>query len=487
MVRHISAVAVAALASLAPVVSGCSDGGTEPIEVGVGPEGGSFALLDSLIVISVPAGAVASRVVLTGALESTAPTNPLLVPGTAVRLGPSGTTFAQPITITVRYGALVASLPAGVRESELRIGKVVGSAWTYPGGSPTIDEGQNRLSATFTSFSVFGIVAVPAATVTLSPGAAATTVGNSVSLTAEVRDADDVLLPDRVVSWSSLEPAIATVNDGSVNGVSVGVARIVASAEGKADTVEVTVGAGSGVEPFVEEDFSTYTSTADLIANPRGIYATVEDFRPGQIVLDEGVGFGTSTKSMRYDYPDRTAEGGSGATGRCTDYTISRMLRTTGKKHVWVEVYARFSPNFTVRAPSEWNCTSAAELKFIFGAVTGGTSRFNLEFQANRWIFGYPGNETAVVRDGAPTPSSFWDGQWHRFRFEFKVSSATDVADGAARAWVDDLQIADISGVVINRTGLYGIPLARNINQGPGQPQSLWWGRIRIYDSNPGW
>src|SRR5690606_19104817 len=97
MVRHISAVAVAALASLAPVVSGCSDGSTAPIEIGVGPEGGSFALLDSLIVITVPAGAVTERVVLTGALEGAAPANPLLVPGTAVRLGPTGTSFTQPI------------------------------------------------------------------------------------------------------------------------------------------------------------------------------------------------------------------------------------------------------------------------------------------------------------------------------------------------------------------------------------------------------
>jgi hypothetical protein len=389
--------------------------------------------------------------------------------------------------MTVRYGGFVPSLPSGVRESELRIAKVVGGAWTYPGGSPTIDEAQNRLTATFSSFSVFGIVAVPAATVVVTPGVAETTVGNSVSLTAEVRDAGDVVLPDRVVSWNSLEPAIATVAAGSVSGVSVGVARIVASAEGKADTVEVTVGAGSAAVPFLEEDFSTYTSTANLLANPNNYYATAEDFRTGQINLDESVGFGGSTKSMRYDFPDRTGEGGSGTSGRCTDYTISRMLKTDGRKHVWIEVYARFSPNFVVRAPDAWGCTSASELKFLFGSVTGGPSRFNLEFQTNRWIFGYPGNETAVVRDGSPAPSTLWDGQWHRFRFEFKVSSATDVADGAARAWVDDVQIADVSGVVINRTGLYGIPLGRNLNQGPGQLQSIWWGRIRLYETNPGW
>lgn len=491
MVRHISAVALAVLATLAPGIGGCSDGSTAPIAVGVGPEGGTFALLDSLIIIEVPPGAVASRVVLTGQLEPSVPANALLVPGTSVRLGPTGTTFAQPITITVRYGAFVPSLPAGVREGELRIAKVESGVWTYSGASPTIDEGQNRLAAQFSSFSVFGIVGIPAATVSIVQATPATTVGNTVVLTAQVRAGDNTLLPDRPVSWNSLDQGIATVSaNGTVTGVSAGDARIVAAAEGRSDTVSVEVtapGGGGDVEPVVEEDFSTYTSTSNMLSNPRNIFVPAEEIRTSQIFLDESVGHGTSTKSMRYDFPDRTGEGGSGTSGRCTDYSISRMLRTDGRKHVWVEVYARFSANFTVRAPAEWNCTSAAEYKFLFGSVSSGTGRYNLEFQTNRWIFGYPGNETAVVKDGSPTPSSFWDGQWHRFRFEFKVSSSTDVADGIARAWVDDHLLGDLSGVVINRSGMYGIPLGRNMNQGPGQLQSVWWGRVRIYDSNPGW
>ena len=34
---------------------------------------------------------------------------------------------------------------------------------------------------------------------------------------------------------------------------------------------------------------------------------------------------------------------------------------------------------------------------------------------------------------------------------------------------------------------LYGVALGRNINQGPDHLQSLWWGRIRAWDTNPGW
>lgn len=473
MVRHISAVAVAALASLAPVVSGCSDGGTEPIEVGVGPEGGSFALLDSLIVISVPAGAVASRVVLTGALESTAPTNPLLVPGTAVRLGPSGTTFAQPITITVRYGALVASLPAGVRESELRIGKVVGSAWTYPGGSPTIDEGQNRLSATFTSFSVFGIVAVPAATVTLSPGAAATTVGNSVSLTAEVRDADDVVLPDRVVSWSSLEPAIATVTGGSVNGVSAGVARIVASAEGKADTVEVTVSAdpGGGAEPVFVEDFSTYSSTANFLSDPRGIYQDAEDFRTDRIFLDEAVGFGGSSKSMRYDYPSGTG----------TDYTVSRMLEmpTGTSQEVWVEVTIRFTPDFTIAGNGQG---AGPALKLMHVEQNGVAGRFGLNFEGSSLRAEGPNDQydPLYITTGVSV-STIFNGDWHTIRYHVRLG-----ANDFHEVWVDGVHRGskEANSAANN---LWGIALARNLNMLSDRAMSMWWGRVRIWNANPGW
>jgi len=29
--------------------------------------------------------------------------------------------------------------------------------------------------------------------------------------------------------------------------------------------------------------------------------------------------------------------------------------------------------------------------------------------------------------------------------------------------------------------------LGRNMNQGPAQPTSVWWGRIQAWNQNPGW
>ncbi|MCU0623007.1 MAG: Ig-like domain-containing protein [Gemmatimonadaceae bacterium] len=64
----------------------------------------------------------------------------------------------------------------------------------------------------------------------------------TVPLVATPEAEDRTPLPERVVSWRSLEPAVAAVAaDGTVTGVTAGEARIVAASEGFADTARVTV------------------------------------------------------------------------------------------------------------------------------------------------------------------------------------------------------------------------------------------------------
>jgi len=47
--------------------------------------------------------------------------------------------------------------------------------------------------------------------------------------------------------------------------------------------------------------------------------------------------------------------------------------------------------------------------------------------------------------------------------------------------------VSDMPNVVVNRTGIWAVHLARNINQGPDHPQNIWWGRVRLWNTNPGW
>jgi len=355
-------------------------------------------------------------------------------------------------------------------------------------GSATVTATSEGKSGT----STIAVTVAPVASVTVSPASASVTVGGTVQLTATPRDASGNPLTGRVVTWSSSNTGRATVSgSGLVSGVAAGSATITATSEGKSGTSAVTM-AGTGSAASLAEDFSTYTSTADLLANPRGIFATVEDINTSRIVLDMTRGYGASSRSMRYDFPDRTGEGGSGTSGRCSSFTVSRSVAFTEVSEVWVEIYVMFSAGFTTLAPAAWGCTSNAEYKFIFGHVFPSANRFNLNkgtFGTN-WTWGHPDDEPGV---GGTPPGSIYgsqsvsDGQWHQYRLHMKVSTPNGAANGVARFWLDGVLIKEFPNAVINRSTIWGLALGRNMNQGPDHPQSVWWGAIRVWNTSPGW
>ncbi|PYP16400.1 MAG: hypothetical protein DMD52_07815 [Gemmatimonadetes bacterium] len=228
-------------------------------------------------------------------------------------------------------------------------------------------------------------------------------------------------------------------------------------------------------------------STADLLSDPRGFYTVLEDANPAQIALDQTTGYGGSSKSMRYTFPDRSAD----TTGRCHDYPVGRNIALPAHvQQVWIEAYVKFSANFRTLAPGSWGCKSNAEYKFIFGRVTGG-SRFNLlsGTYGYAWTFGVPFDEQG---DGGSPPHDIpggdvvWDGQWHQYRLYLKVSSAPGQPDGAAKFWLDGALLKEYSRFAINASDIYGVALGRNMNQGPAQESYVWWGRISAWRSDPG-
>ena len=149
-----------------------------------------------------------------------------------------------------------------------------------------------------------------------------------------------------------------------------GTAFVKASVASLVDSSEVTVVSASGVPPDFEEDFSSYTTTAHMLSDPRNIYSTEDDTNSG-ISLDTSMGVGALTQSMKYTYPNRTGSG-----GRCNDFSITRGIRfdragVLGRnvQEYWWEIYVRFSANFTTVAPSSWNCTSNKDFKVIVGGL----------------------------------------------------------------------------------------------------------------------
>lgn len=238
--------------------------------------------------------------------------------------------------------------------------------------------------------------------------------------------------------------------------------------------------ASPSVAPLVLEDFSTYTSTAQLLANPRGIWATVEAKNTSRITLDT-LSYGASNRSMRYDWPTIGAS--------CQDYSIKPgMLLIPGKlTHVWVEFVVRFSPNFAVNAGAS-GCGAEYKLASL-GDYSHGVGRWNVpEMQADQFNVGAPWVGSDLTIDKIIAPSTLWDGKPHVFRIEAALGIGKPT--GIFRFWVDGRLHASQTGFTTDPShqviDIFGPGL--NINQGPSVAgMQMWWHRIAIYATNPGW
>jgi trimeric autotransporter adhesin len=79
------------------------------------------------------------------------------------------------------------------------------------------------------------------ATVTVTPSPLSMSTGQTRQLAATVKDQNGTVVTNRVVTWTSSNPAVATVAGGVVSGFTTGTAIITATSEGKSGTASVTV------------------------------------------------------------------------------------------------------------------------------------------------------------------------------------------------------------------------------------------------------
>jgi uncharacterized protein YjdB len=101
----------------------------------------------------------------------------------------------------------------------------------------------NTGSHTVCNFALSGTAPpAPVASVTLSPASATVNEGQSLQLTATLKDANGNVLTGRSITWTSSNTAAATVNStGLVTGVVAGSATITATSEGQSGTSAITV------------------------------------------------------------------------------------------------------------------------------------------------------------------------------------------------------------------------------------------------------
>lgn len=125
----------------------------------VGPSGAAITAAGGNVSLTVPEDAVEGTIGLTLQGASNVPPDAGLVTATAFDFGPTGTTFAQPVTVTIAY--LPANIPAGVEEGSLRLHTLVGDQWELVPGS-TVNTDNNTVSGSVSHFSVFAAVSAAA-------------------------------------------------------------------------------------------------------------------------------------------------------------------------------------------------------------------------------------------------------------------------------------------------------------------------------------
>jgi uncharacterized protein YjdB len=180
----------------------------------------------------------------TAAITVTAVTVP--VASVTVSPAPASVLVGQTVQLTATpkdaNGATLTGRAVTWASSNTSVGTVSGSGLVtgVVAGSTTItatSEGKNGTSAVTVT-----ALAVPVASVTVSPASASVFVGQTSQLTATPRDANGNPLTGRTITWASSPSSIASVNgSGLVTGVVTGSGTVSATSEGQTGSAAITV------------------------------------------------------------------------------------------------------------------------------------------------------------------------------------------------------------------------------------------------------
>jgi trimeric autotransporter adhesin len=151
-----------------------------------------------------------------------------------------GTTLALQSQITDAFGNVLTGRPISYTSEAPAIATV-----SATGVVSAIAPGDARIVATSegkTGAATVRVIAVPVASVQLSPATGLVNTGQTLALSVVTRAADGTVLTGRQVNWQSGAPAVATVSSsGVVTGVAPGVAAILATVDGVTAISTVTV------------------------------------------------------------------------------------------------------------------------------------------------------------------------------------------------------------------------------------------------------
>lgn len=287
---------------------------------------------------------------------------------------------------------------------------------------------------------------VPVASVSVSLAFSSLNPGEMTQATATTRDANNIVLTGRAISWSSSNTSVATVSSsGVVTALAVGgPIQITATSESKSGSAALTVAAppppppgGSvepaGMTPVTERPFSAITEDGWSLE-----YGTSQNLSIQQDALAPKSAL--SILEMRFPAgftagaaPNSLERGLSGGTTLYFAYWMKVSSNWYGQEtstnkvfHFWIGGLNRLYTS--VHGAGNGALSTWVNIQ---GVVTGGQfdGGTNGDFGPN---LGAPGT---IVR-----------GQWHHYEFIFKANTSGQ-ADGSIEWWLDGVKVGSKGGI----------------------------------------
>jgi uncharacterized protein YjdB len=342
-------------------------------------------------------------------------------------------------------------------------------------------------------------------------------IGQTLQLTAVAYDGSGNQV-STAITWSSSDPAIATVSgSGVVTARAVGVAAITALASccSEAGTSQITVTQQTPPPPppppsgvWVAQDWqyadrASMLSQSDLSNGGTGPAGSGSTSRP--VVLPQpGPWGGSYALENHYGTIPADAQPQVGTHWALPD----------GAREIWIETWIRFAPEWEI-GPDNPRYPNNVDHKTIFIWEGDGSAiwpqRWEVKFGPNwdscvasaashdvsyQYLFDPPivnqdWHTVNARRQQDPTSEcsasrDVWDGQWHNFRLHLRMGTG----DGQMRVWWDGVKMIDMGGQLDTRSGnrwFDTITFGGNRNQGTNHPMSFFYGPAQIYQSDPGW
>ena len=273
------------------------------------------------------------------------------------------------------------------------------------------------------------------------------------------------------VSWSSTNPAIATVDStGLATGIEPGTSTITATAQGKSGSAVMIVTA-SGTGPWPNEP-AGFTVISDQPWNDLTSGGWSLQFGVLPLIVPDLTAPLSPPNVLQITYPAGFASGSAPST---------MVHDVPGSKQFYVGLWWKASN------PWQGNDANTNKIEYVF---TNGNGSIVLE------MYGPPpaGPFELRVFPTFSTSSGVWLfpnvnhipitlGQWHRIEWLLVYNTTTNPANGIVRWWLDGQLIGDYSNVSYPTEGLYQYKVAP-VWGGVGGPKTetdyFWYDHIHL-------